>query len=520
MTLVSPLLRSLLLVDGEAFVFRAGDTPHVLSPCGRIDVSDTALDRHAVAALVAQLLPDDVRSALDAVGAAQHELRDLEDFPGERFNITAASAPDDVWIEIRRGYRNTLDGVRVAAPAAAAPAAPHSVNGHRHIGNGGGRKETTGRTDQRMRETATDRAGRHDDRAIAPADRQELQWLVGQMRQRHASSLYLAANERPSIRVDARIEPLRDSLPMSADAIEGLWRAFVDDAGAASIAEHTCDVAALGRVRGRRSGDASGVGVVLVVDQIKADLSPHLALPPVIRRLALERSGLVIHCGPSGASGQHTLRAALVDAINRTRQAHVITIEEEVHILHDRKAALVSQRELNGATLLQAIDAARAEQPDVLMVEGAADADVLLTLFEIASSGRLVVCSLAASDVAGALTTIADLFGEERPVMLRSLSAVFKGAVAQALVPRQNGGRAAAREVLVATSAVTKAIAAGRLSQLPLLLADGRKDGMNTLNESLTRLVETREVSVADALEAAADAEGLKKVLRQRALMI
>jgi twitching motility protein PilT len=372
-----------------------------------------------------------------------------------------------------------------------------------------------------MTHAASDRLRRRDDRGVAAADRQELHWFVGQMRQRHASSLYLAANERPAIRVDARIEPLRDALAMAPSVIEGVWRAFVGAEDAANVVDHVREVPELGRVRGRRSGDAHGVGVVLVVEQIRADLSPHLALPALIRKLALERTGLVVHCGPPGASGQRTLRAALLDTINRTRQAHIITIEDDISILHDRKAALVSQRDLSGTTLLAAIEAARAEQPDVLMVKASADRRVLTLLFEMAASGRLVVCGMDAPDVAGALTAMAATCeGEERAAIFQTISGLLKGAIAQVLVPRSTGGRAAAREVLVATPAVAKAIAAGRLSQLPLLLADGRKDGMNTLNDALIKLVETRDVSVEDAMAAAVDSEGVKEMLRRRGLQI
>jgi twitching motility protein PilT len=98
------------------------------------------------------------------------------------------------------------------------------------------------------------------------------------------------------------------------------------------------------------------------------------------------------------------------------------------------------------------------------------------------------------------------------------LAGTLKGVIAQVLVSRATGGRIAARELVLGSAGVVKAIAAGRLSQLPLLIAEGRKDGMITLNDALLRLVESREVHVEDAMAAASDQEGLKEMLRRRGL--
>jgi twitching motility protein PilT len=503
-------LRSLLLIDGEALVFRAGEMPHVLSPAGRVDLSDSALDRSSVSALIGELLPDEAQHALDAVGAAQHELQDLPEFPGERFNIIAASGANEVWIEVRRGYRVTPDHVRL--PVASSTAPP--------ISNGNGTHSPPVGAPRRELHVVPETGRRKDDVSVTADDRQELKWFVGQMRQRRATGLYLAAGERPSVRIDSRLEPLRDALPLTPAVIDGVWRAFVNAPDAVRIAEHICDVPELGSVRGHRSDSAQGVGVALIAERMRADLSPYLALPAAIRKLALERSGLILHTGPAGASGQRTLRAALVDVINRTRQAHVVVIERDVSIVHDRKASFVSQREVSaGTTVRGQVEAALREQPDVIVVEGEGDSHLIATLLDAATAGRLVICSLEGGDAAGALNSLVDLFdGDERVGIQRVLAATLKGVIAQVLVPRATGGRIAARELMLGSAGLLKAIAAGRLSQLPLLVADGRKDGMITLNDALLRLVESREVRVEDAMAAASDQEGLKEMLRRRGL--
>src|SRR6185369_12145861 len=102
MSLVPSLLRAIVTIDGDALVLHVGDKPYVLSASGQIDLAPRGLTYDSVAGVIAQLLPEDSQRALQEYGAAQHELTDLADFPGEQFNVVAARGGDDVWVEIRR----------------------------------------------------------------------------------------------------------------------------------------------------------------------------------------------------------------------------------------------------------------------------------------------------------------------------------------------------------------------------------------------------------------------------------
>src|SRR5262249_54086354 len=102
MSLVPSLLRAIVTIDGDALVLHVGDKPYVLSASGQIDLAPRGLTYDSVAGVIAQLLPEDSQKALQEFGAAQHELTDLVDFPGEQFNVVAARGGDDVWVEIRR----------------------------------------------------------------------------------------------------------------------------------------------------------------------------------------------------------------------------------------------------------------------------------------------------------------------------------------------------------------------------------------------------------------------------------
>ncbi len=102
MSLVPSLLRAIVTIDGDALVLHVGDKPYVLSASGQIDLAPRGLTYDAVAGVIAQLLPEESQKALQEYGAAQHELSDLEDFPGEQFSVVAARGGDDVWVEIRR----------------------------------------------------------------------------------------------------------------------------------------------------------------------------------------------------------------------------------------------------------------------------------------------------------------------------------------------------------------------------------------------------------------------------------
>src|SRR5205823_7817065 len=190
----------------------------------------------------------------------------------------------------------------------------------------------------------------------------------------------------------------------------------------------------------------------------------QLGLPKQVQALAIEPEGLVLVVGRR-SSGKRTLMAALVDQINRTRRDHVITVEREINIVHQRGSSFISQREVRGNDddLLTAARSALREDPDVLVIEDLRTGALMNVALEAAASGRLVVGGFSAHTASGAIDRIIDLHAPEhrRQVQLK-LADSLRGVVVQVLLRKNGGGRVPAREVLLNTPAVSTMIAVGK----------------------------------------------------------
>ena len=183
--------------------------------------------------------------------------------------------------------------------------------------------------------------------------------------------------------------------------------------------------------------------------------------------------------GPTG-SGKSTTLAAMVDRINSTRPCHILTIEDPIEYVHRHKLAAVNQREVGTDTdsFAQALRSALREDPDVLLVGELRDLESIQTALTIAETGHLVLATLHTNDTSQALDRIVDVFPGDQQAQIRvQLASVLVGILYQRLLPRIGGGRVAAHEVLVATTAVRNMIREGKSRQLRNMLTTGTRDG-------------------------------------------
>ena len=221
------------------------------------------------------------------------------------------------------------------------------------------------------------------------------------------------------------------------------------------------------------------------------------------------------------SSGKRTLLSAFVDLINRVRRDHVITIEREINVVHERNGSFISQREVRGGSdeVFAFARAALREDPDVLVLEELRTATVMNVALDAAASGQLVIGGFPAPNATSAVDRIIDLYPPEyrRQVQL-SLAQNLRGVVAQVLLKRTGGGRLAAREVLMNTPAVRSILAEGKTSQLPLAIEGGRAHGMVSLNEALVGFVQSGAVDVREAYRRAADRAGFFALLKRQGL--
>jgi twitching motility protein PilT len=266
--------------------------------------------------------------------------------------------------------------------------------------------------------------------------------------------------------------------------------------------------------------DARGPGGVFRLVRPRGVSAEQLGLPREIEALALEPDGLVLVAGPR-SSGKRTLMSAFVDVINKKRRDHVITIESEISLTHDRVGAFVSQREVRGGAdqMLAEARLALREDPDVLVLENVRTPELMDLALDAAGTGHLVIGGLAAPSAGGAIDRIIDLYPAElrRPVQL-SLAQSLRGVVAQVLLKKNGGGRVAAREVLLNTAAVRGLLAEGKTSQLPLAIEGGRAHGMTPLNDALVGFVQSGAVDAREAHRHAADRQGFLALLKRQGL--
>jgi twitching motility protein PilT len=228
----------------------------------------------------------------------------------------------------------------------------------------------------------------------------------------------------------------------------------------------------------------------------------QLGLPPHLVKLTELPRGLVICTGPPGTGKSSTL-AALLDHINRTQKKHILTIEDPIEYRHANKQCLITQREVgrNTPSFAKALHGALREDPDVIMVGEMRDLETMSLAMTAAATGQLVFTTLHTMSATQTVDRILDSFDGERQSQARlMLSESLKGVLAQRLLRRSDGmGRALAMEVLMGTPAVAALVREKKTFQLQSVLQTGRKEGMQTMDESIVGLVRDGQVTAEDA---------------------
>ncbi len=331
--------------------------------------------------------------------------------------------------------------------------------------------------------------------------------LFSALWQAGGTDLLLTVGLPPMLRVDGSLIPAPGTTTLTAEDTESLLAEVLAPQQAdAWEASHEYDFSFSWRDHARIRGNAftqRGLTAVALRMIPRSIPSPDdLGLPPVLRDLALRHQGLVLMTGPTG-SGKSTTLASLIDLINSTRGCHIITIEDPIEYVHDHKRAAVNQREVgtDTADFPDALRSVLREDPDVLLVGEMRDLESIRFALTVAETGHLVFATLHTNDTAQSIARMIDVFPAEQQAQIRvQLAAALSCVVYQRLVPKVDGGMTAAYEVLVATPAVRNLIKEGKTHQLRNCLVTGARDGMVTLEHSLSLLVQDGVVTELDAI--------------------
>ncbi len=262
---------------------------------------------------------------------------------------------------------------------------------------------------------------------------------------RGASALYLSSAARPSVRVDGDVQTIDGAPVLGPNDVESLLLTLMPERNAEALrtgvaSEWICDLPDVGRVRCMSFRDHLGPGGVFRMMPARTITADQLGLSREIQALAIEPEGLVLVAGPR-SSGKRTLMSGFVDLINRTRRDHVITVESEINVVHERIGSFISQREVRGSSdeMLAVARAALREDPDVLVLEEVRTDGLMSLALDAAASGQLVIGGFPAHNASGAVDRIIDLYPPEyrRQVQL-SLAQNLRGVVAQVLLKKDD----------------------------------------------------------------------------------
>jgi twitching motility protein PilT len=348
-----------------------------------------------------------------------------------------------------------------------------------------------------------------DAAAARPRIAQLLATAIAIAKDRGASDVVLSTGQSPRLRAEGRVEPI--DLQIDDEELAACASLFAGAVGVNGDLGLDIDNT---RVRVNVFDHLGGYGIVARLIRDTVPTLAQLDLPPELANIVELRDGLVLVCGPTG-SGKSTTLAALLDVLDQRRAAHVITLEDPIEYRFHPRRCLVHQRELGThiPSFAAGLRAALREAPDVILLGELRDRDTIAAALTAAETGHLVLATLHAPSAAGAIDRVIDVFPESGQRQIRNqLAGSLRTIVTQYLLPRRDGGRAAAVELVPVTPAVCNIIRKGDLHTLPTAIQSGRDAGMIPLERSLARLLDAGTVAPKVVQRIAADHDLLQSL--------
>jgi twitching motility protein PilT len=313
-----------------------------------------------------------------------------------------------------------------------------------------------------------------------------------------ASDVHFKIGQPPIVRCDGALTAMADWPALDEQALTAVLDAVGSSAptrlaqflssGDLDVAYQTDDLPRF-RVNAFRQRGATSFAFRVIPKTVPS--FADLELPAGVQRLAEHHRGLVLVTGATG-SGKTTTLAAMIDYINRSRQQHIVTIEDPIEILHEDRGCIVNQREvgLDTESFQQALRRALRQDPDVILIGELRDAETAQTALQAAESGHLVLSTMHTIDAAETIGRMIEFFPAAKQAQIRSIMAgVLVGAISQRLLPKQGGGRIAAVEVMVTNTRIADLVREAKTEEIPEAIAEGSFFQMQTFSDALLELV-------------------------------
>ena len=340
------------------------------------------------------------------------------------------------------------------------------------------------------------------------------------MVQKNGSDLFFSTGAAPHLKAEGRTMPIGDKRMEPGKVRELAYSIMTDEQKSEFESTLECNLAisvgGLGRFRVnvfRQRGD-----VAMVLRYIKGNIPSieELGLPETLKDLIQEKRGLILVVGSTG-SGKSTTLASMIDHRNETTQGHILTIEDPIEFLHTHKKSVVDQREvgLDTLTFEHALHNALREAPDVILIGEIRDAKTMQHATAYAETGHLCLATLHANNANQAIDRIINFFPDSAHKQLyNDLSLNLKAVVSQRLVPTIEGKRAAAVEILLATSFISELIQKGDIHSIKEAMEQGKGQGMQTFDGALYELYKAGTITVEEALKNADSRNNLSLKIR------
>ena len=336
-----------------------------------------------------------------------------------------------------------------------------------------------------------------------------------------ASDLHLQVGLPPILRIDGALQPVAGYKEMDEATVERLVFATLEDDQKQILIkdkefDYSFSFGDLGRFRVNAFHEKGNIAAAFRLIPNEIQSISELGMPPIVESFAEYPRGLVLVTGPTG-SGKSTTLAGLVDKINREKASHIITIEDPIEFTHKSHRSVVVQREVHYDTysFSAALRSALRQDPDVVLIGEMRDLETISAAITIAETGHLVFATLHTNSAAQSIDRMIDVFPPHQQPQVRSqLSNILMAICAQRLVPAIGGGRVVAAEIMVANPAVRSVIREGKTHQLDTIIQTGADQGMQTMDRTLVKLVQSGQVTYDTAREFAVDLQEFDRLAR------
>ena len=351
--------------------------------------------------------------------------------------------------------------------------------------------------------------------------KKELNELLEMTAKEGASDLHISIARYPTLRIDGKLIPLTNKEILTPGRAEELCFALLDERQKDQFLKnkeidlsYNFEERARFRVNIFRQKGYIGASLRLIPSEIRT--IEELNLPPIIHKFTKLKQGFVLMVGPTG-HGKSTSLAALIDEINHNRNDCIITIEDPIEYVFTQDRCIISQREIyhDSRSFHVALRSVFREDANVIMVGEMRDPETISTAVTAAETGHLVFATLHTNNAAQTIDRIIDSFPANQQSQIRAqLASSLQGIVSQRLIPRVDGGRIPATEILLANAAIRNLIRENKTHQLDLVIETSSEAGMLPLNKSLANLVEKGEISRQSAELYSLNPKDLKILLK------